>query len=268
MRRLFRPGRRDDIANPHALLAPVLARLDRIEHRLDDVAEHIRTLQAGGETPADRPPVDGQPARAVEEALAALEKQVGRSGREQLRANALAEAQLKSLSEAMEMLRAADARRDAEVAALMEQRRDLQAAARLDVVRALLPALDGLDEALRAGRQILAQPEAPPTRRTFWARLRRRPVQPLSGAAPLHAALESWLVGLTYVRQRLLDLLATEGVRPIDAEGQPFDPRLHVAIEVAPADAVPPGTVTAELRRGYLAGDRVLRHSEVAVARA
>ena len=268
MRRLFRPNRRHDIANPQALLAPVLGRLDGIEHRLDEVAAHIRTFPAQAEMPADQPAVDGLPSRAVAEALAALEKQVGRSGREQLRTNVLAEAQLKSLSEALEMLRAADARHTAEATALMEQRRDLQAAARLDVVRAILPALDGLDEALRAGRQILAQPEAPSPRRTFWARLRRRPVQPPPGAAPLHAALEAWLVGLTYVRQRLLDVLATEGVRPIDAEGQPFDPQLHVAIEVAPADAAPPGTVAAELRRGYLAGDRVLRHSEVAVARA
>ena len=267
MRRLFRPNRRHDIVNPQALLAPVLGRLDGIEHRLDKVAAHIQTFPAQAEMPADQPAVDGLPSRAVAEALAALEKQVGRSGREQLRANALAEAQLKSLSEALEMLRAADARHTAEATALMEQRRDLQAAARLDVVRSMLPALDVLDEALRAGRQILAQPEAPSPRRTFWARLRRRPVQPPPGAA-LHAALEAWLVGLTYVRQRLLDVLATEGVRPIDAEGQQFDPRLHVAIEVAPADAAPPGTVTAELRRGYLADDRVLRHSEVAVVRA
>jgi molecular chaperone GrpE len=83
----------------------------------------------------------------------------------------------------------------------------------------------------------------------------------------LRGALDSWLVGLTFVRQRLLDVLAAEGVRPMDAEGQPFDPRLHVALEVVPAgDELPPGTVAAELRRGYLVGDRVLRHAEVAVS--
>jgi molecular chaperone GrpE len=50
---------------------------------------------------------------------------------------------------------------------------------------------------------------------------------------------------------------------------RPFDPRQHVAVEVVPAtDRLPPGTVAAELRRGYLVGERVLRPAEVAVTRA
>jgi anti-sigma factor RsiW len=81
------------------------------------------------------------------------------------------------------------------------------------------------------------------------------------------AALDAWLVGLTFVRQRLLDTLAAEGVRPMDAEGQPFDPQRHIALEVVPADnGLLPGAVAAELRRGYMVGERVLRHAEVAVA--
>ena len=56
-------------------------------------------------------------------------------------------------------------------------------------------------------------------------------------------------------------------MRPISAIGQPFDPQQHVAIGVAPANEdYPAGTVVEELRRGYLAGERVLRHAEVLVA--
>ncbi len=56
-------------------------------------------------------------------------------------------------------------------------------------------------------------------------------------------------------------------MRPIDAAGLPFDPQRHVALGVAPASAAQPaGTVTEELRRGYLAGERVLRPAEVIVA--
>jgi molecular chaperone GrpE len=77
----------------------------------------------------------------------------------------------------------------------------------------------------------------------------------------------AWLAGLTFVRQRLLDVLAAEGVQPIVAEGRPFDPHYHVALEVVrPTDSLPAGTIGAELRRGYLAEGRVLRYAEVAVA--
>lgn len=61
--------------------------------------------------------------------------------------------------------------------------------------------------------------------------------------------------------------LQTLGVEPIPAVGQPFDPYLHEALMNQPAPAgTPPGTVVAEFRRGYRAGDQVLRHSQVAVA--
>ncbi|MEP7190185.1 MAG: nucleotide exchange factor GrpE, partial [Roseiflexaceae bacterium] len=80
-------------------------------------------------------------------------------------------------------------------------------------------------------------------------------------------AIDAWVTGLTFVRQRLLDLLAAADVQPIDALGQPFDPQQHVAIGVVPpSQESPAGTVVEELRRGYRAGERVLRHAEVLVA--
>jgi molecular chaperone GrpE len=79
----------------------------------------------------------------------------------------------------------------------------------------------------------------------------------------------AWLQGLELVRERLFETLAMEGVEPLEAIGQPFDPHRHVAMDTVPArDDAPSGAVVSELRRGYAVGDRVLRYAEVVVARA
>jgi molecular chaperone GrpE len=79
----------------------------------------------------------------------------------------------------------------------------------------------------------------------------------------------SWLQGLGLVQERLLDILAAEGVYPIDAEDESFDPHQHVAVETVPATGgLAPGTIVRELRRGYrLDEGTVLRYAEVVVAR-
>jgi molecular chaperone GrpE len=242
------------------LIAPLQSRLDAIERRLAELTQHTQAFQ-----PAT-PQVDQQVA-IVKDALVTLEKQISRAGREQLKANSLAEAQIEQLTAALEALRAADSRREAEMAALREQVRQAETADRLEIVRSLLPALDGIDEALRAGQQLLEQQPPPPVPSTPFERMRARIAQAQRPDPTMREALAAWLVGITFVRQRLLDVLAADHVHPIHAQGQPFDPQLHVAVEVVPAGPqAMPGTVVAELRRGYLAGQRVLRHAEVAVA--
>jgi hypothetical protein len=82
-------------------------------------------------------------------------------------------------------------------------------------------------------------------------------------------AYAAWLKGLELVRERLFETLAMEGVEPLEAIGQPFDPHCHVALDTVPTQGdVLPGTIVSELRRGYAVGDRVLRYAEVVVARA
>jgi molecular chaperone GrpE len=97
-----------------------------------------------------------------------------------------------------------------------------------------------------------------------------RPPAPSPAPAPrdeVVAGLEAWLQGLEMVRTRFLALLATADIVPIRAEGQPFDPRLHLAMTIeAHADA-PNGAVVAVLRKGYQQRGRVLRYAEVAVNR-
>jgi molecular chaperone GrpE len=192
---------------------------------------------------------------ALQATVAALEKQIGRAGREQLRANALAETQAERLAAALEALRAAEARHAGELEAAAAE-------ARLGLARAMLPAVDGLDEAIRAGELTLAHHAAEEPADVLLRRLLHGGPPP--EAAALRGAMRAWLEGLALVRRRLLDALAAEGITPIAAAGGPFDPRRHIAVEVVPA--APAGMVLQELRRGFVAGERVLRHVEVAVA--
>ncbi len=77
---------------------------------------------------------------------------------------------------------------------------------------------------------------------------------------------EGWLEGIQLVERKLRSALESEGVTPIVALGQPFDPNLHEAVVHEPTDAHPDNTVIEELQRGYRLGDRVLRPSLVKVA--
>jgi molecular chaperone GrpE len=56
-------------------------------------------------------------------------------------------------------------------------------------------------------------------------------------------------------------------VKPLEAKGQPFDPRLHDAISQVPTADAPPGSVLSEVQKGYrIGGDRLLRPALVVVA--
>jgi molecular chaperone GrpE (heat shock protein) len=81
-------------------------------------------------------------------------------------------------------------------------------------------------------------------------------------------ALNGWLRGLALVRDRFLALMAQEGIQPIQALRQPFDPRLHVIVQSEQRTDLPPNTVVREIRRGFRQDNRVLRFAEVVVARA
>ena len=72
--------------------------------------------------------------------------------------------------------------------------------------------------------------------------------------------------GMSMVLKQFSDFLAENGLQPIDAEGQKFDPNLHEAIAHEPSDAVPEGTVVRQTRRGYRFKDRLLRPSAVVVS--
>src|SRR5262245_34376963 len=78
----------------------------------------------------------------------------------------------------------------------------------------------------------------------------------------------SYRKGVELIHAKLHDLLRKRGVKPIEALGADFDPNIHQAViqEVDPHHRE--GEVTAELQKGYMIGDRLLRPAMVKVAKA
>ncbi len=85
---------------------------------------------------------------------------------------------------------------------------------------------------------------------------------------PPELAGQGWTEGVWAIDRKLRTLLESEGLKPIEAEGQPFDPHQHEAVAQEETEAIPDGTVVAELQRGYRIRDRVLRPAMVVVARS
>jgi len=81
-------------------------------------------------------------------------------------------------------------------------------------------------------------------------------------------SVKAVLDGVEATARELSAALARHGVKPIEAQGQRFDPNLHQAIAEVPAPDVQPGTVVNVVQPGYLIGDRLLRPSMVTVAKA
>jgi len=73
-------------------------------------------------------------------------------------------------------------------------------------------------------------------------------------------------VELTY--RELLAILAAAGIKRMEPEGKPFDPRYHEAMAQLERDDVPDGTVIEVFQPGYTLHGRVARHARVVVSRA
>jgi molecular chaperone GrpE len=72
--------------------------------------------------------------------------------------------------------------------------------------------------------------------------------------------------GIQLTHQELQHLLAQEGVEQMAPEGQPFDPSYHEAVAIVPNPEAEADTVVAEIQRGYLYRDQLLRPARVHVA--
>ena len=72
--------------------------------------------------------------------------------------------------------------------------------------------------------------------------------------------------GVEMIARQFLDVLRRFGVEPIPAVGAPFDPRRHDAVMSVESTDVAQPTVVAELQRGYVLRDRLLRPALVRVA--
>jgi len=74
----------------------------------------------------------------------------------------------------------------------------------------------------------------------------------------------TWFDGIRLIHRKLQLVLESAGVSPIQAEGQLFDPRFHEAVMYGEGED---GKVVAEVQRGYLLHDRVLRPAMVIVGK-
>ncbi|MGA8620809.1 MAG: nucleotide exchange factor GrpE [Candidatus Sulfotelmatobacter sp.] len=101
-----------------------------------------------------------------------------------------------------------------------------------DAIKSLLPILDGFDWAIQSPYQ----------------------------------NVEEFRSGISLIRKQLQDSLSNLGLRAIPADGEPFDPRLHQAVEVVNTTVTQDNQVLKDVRRGYKLKDRLLRPAMVLVA--
>ncbi len=73
--------------------------------------------------------------------------------------------------------------------------------------------------------------------------------------------------GIALINKQAVDVMAKLGVKEIEALNQPFDPEYHEAVmRVDSEDDIEPNTIVEVFAKGYIYGDRVIRHSVVKVA--
>lgn len=111
-------------------------------------------------------------------------------------------------------------------------RADAYADGKKDTAALMLPVLDNLERALDAA------------------------------AASPDEALKN---GVEMVLKQMTDAYGKMDVRPINRLGEKFDPNLENAILQGTQEEGEPGTVCQVLQKGYMIGDRVLRHAMVKV---
>jgi molecular chaperone GrpE len=79
--------------------------------------------------------------------------------------------------------------------------------------------------------------------------------------------LENFRKGAELIFNQMTSLLSKYEISPIEALGKPFDPNLHEAVMSIESEDYPEGVVAVEMSKGYMQGDRVLRHSKVGVSK-
>ena len=81
-----------------------------------------------------------------------------------------------------------------------------------------------------------------------------------------NADAETLAQGLEMTLKSFAEALARMGVSEIEAEGKEFDPNLHNAVMHVEDESLGENVVAEVFAKGYIRGDKVLRHSMVKVA--
>lgn len=77
---------------------------------------------------------------------------------------------------------------------------------------------------------------------------------------------ENFKQGIEMVLKQFKDVLASNGVTEIEALGKTFDPEIHEAITSVVDENLGIQEIKEEYRKGYMIGNKVIRHSLVVVA--
>ena len=77
---------------------------------------------------------------------------------------------------------------------------------------------------------------------------------------------EEYRKGIELVLKQFKDVLSAKGVTEIETVGKTFDPELHEAVSSVQDASKGEKEIVQEYRKGYMIGNRVIRHSMVIVA--
>ena len=77
---------------------------------------------------------------------------------------------------------------------------------------------------------------------------------------------EEFKKGISLIQNTLVEVFENLGVKEISAMDQQFDPNLHEAVMHIDNPAYEENIVTDVYRKGYMLGDKVIRHTMVVVA--
>lgn len=87
-----------------------------------------------------------------------------------------------------------------------------------------------------------------------------------ASAAKTNPDIVAFSQGVDMIFRQLQTALSKEGLKAMEAVGQPFDPNLHEAVLRVDSDEHPENTVVEELQKGYFLKEKVLRPCMVKVS--
>ena len=88
----------------------------------------------------------------------------------------------------------------------------------------------------------------------------------LEKAVSVETEDNNYKVGVELVLKQFKEVLKSHGVKEIEAIGKTFDPELHEAVSSVVDPELGSQEIKEEYRKGYMIGDKVIRHSLVVVA--
>ena len=77
----------------------------------------------------------------------------------------------------------------------------------------------------------------------------------------------SFVEGIGLIYKDLMAVLGEEGLKPIKAVGEKFDPYKHEVIMTIVDDGLPEDTILEELEKGYMLGSKLIRTAKVKVSK-